>query len=117
MQKETRTTGGITVTLGRPASTLARHAGRIRELLGRDLPDELAAFYAEGDGLRYRVAGPEGELRGHEAEILGLEQAFAKFRPHQRVRSIDAFYEDDEMSGQPFYEELWNEEFELDSRR
>jgi len=117
MRTETRTTGSITVTLERPASVLARYRGRIVEVLGKDLPDELAAFYAEGDGLRYRATGPGGELVGDEAVIYGLEQAFAGFRAHQRVRSIDAFYEDEALSDQPFYEELWNEDFELDSRR
>lgn len=117
MRTETRTTGSITVTLDRPPSALARHRERILEVLGRDLPDDLAAFYAEGDGLRYRATGPGGEVIGDEAEIYGLERAFAGFRPHQQARSIEAFYEDDEMSGQPFYEELWSEDFELDSRR
>jgi hypothetical protein len=117
MPSKSHTTGGITVALGRPPSKLAKHRDRIRALLGRDLPDELVAFYAEGDGLRYRATGPDGELVGDACEILGLERVFAKFRPHRPVRSIEAFEEDDEMSDQPFYEELWNEEFELESRR
>ena len=112
---EVSRSNGITITVRRPPSALAEHAAAIREALGRDLPSDLAAFYADGDGLRYEATGPDGETIGDEAEIYCLQEAFAGFRAHRPLPSIEAFGEDDEMCDQPFYEELWSEEFPLDS--
>lgn len=115
---ETSTVGDLTLTLRRPRSRLAEFSSRIRDVLGHDLPDEVAAFYAEGDGLHYR-ATRAGALVGCEASILGLEDAFAGFRPHRQYRSIKAHEKDIEegdIYDQPFCEQTWSDGFDVTTR-
>lgn len=115
---ETRLVGDITVTLRRPESRLAELGGRVREVLGVDLPDEIAAFYRAGDGLHYSASRGGADL-GLDASICGLEDAFAGFQAHRVYKSAAAYEKDlDEgnASEGPFYEELWGDDFDLSER-
>ncbi|MDI1449060.1 hypothetical protein [Polyangium sp. 6x1] len=116
---EIEAVGDVTITLRRPKSRLAELASRIREVLGKDLPDDVAAFYERSDGLAFR-ATRGGVLLGEEASICGLEAAFAGFRPHRQYRSRRDYENDVEMGDlydQPFCEELWSDGFDVESRR
>ncbi|MDI3289847.1 hypothetical protein [Polyangium sp. 15x6] len=116
---EIETMGDVTITLRRPRSRLAELAGRVREVLGKDLPDDVAAFYERSDGLVFR-ATRGGVPLGEEASICGLEAAFAGFRPHRQYRSMRDHENDVEtgdLYAQPFCEELWSDGFEVESRR
>lgn len=115
---ETTTIADLTLTLRRPRSRLAELSSKIRDVLGHDLPDEVAAFYAEGDGLHYQ-ATRAGEVIGWEATILGLEAMFAGLRPHRQYRSIKAYEKDIEegdIYDQPFCEETWSDGFDVTSK-
>ena len=116
---EIEAAGDVTITLRRPKSRLAELAGRVREVLGKDLPDDVAAFYERSDGLAFR-ATRGGVTLGEEASICGLEAAFAGFRPHRQYRRRKD-YENDVETGdlydQPFCEELWSDGFEVESKR
>jgi hypothetical protein len=108
---ETRTLADLTLTLRRPRSRLAELAPRIRDVLGHDLPPDVAAFYAESDGLHYEVRRA-GEHLGCDASILGLEGLFDGFRPHRQYRSIRAYEKDVEegaLYDQPFCEQTWGD--------
>ncbi|TKC97199.1 hypothetical protein [Polyangium fumosum] len=116
---ESKTVGDVTITILRPKSRLAELAGRVRVVLGKDLPDDVAAFYERSDGLTFR-ATRGGVPLGEEASICGLEAAFAGFRPHRQYRRRSD-YENDVEAGdlydQPFCEELWSDGFEVASKR
>lgn len=116
---ENETVGDLTITIRRPASRLDELRGRVREVLGRDLPDEVAAFYAQGDGMHYQAVR-NGEVVGYEASICGLEEAFAGFRPHKQFKTRKAYEREQEDGGifsLPFCEELWSDAFEVESKR
>ncbi len=113
--------GALRITLKRPASTLSKLEEPIHQLLGKPLPAEVQAVYEHADGLEYHCEAAAGKPSGYDATLVGLKGMFGglhkgKFRAHKPLKSIDAF-EDDEMPGQPFYEEFWSEDFELESRK
>jgi len=117
---ETQMFGDITITLRRPKSKLAALAGRIREVLGKDLPDEVAAFYERSDGLHYQ-ATRGGTLIGWglEASISGLEESFANFRLHRQYRTMRDYENDCETGDiydQPFCEQLWSDAFDVETK-
>lgn len=116
---EIETIGDLTLTITRPKSRLAELSGRVRDILGRDLPDDVAAFYERSDGLHY-VATRRGERIGFEASISGLEEAFGGFRPHRQYRSrrdYEKDLEEGDIYTQPFCEEIWSDGFEVESKR
>lgn len=113
--------GSLHITLTRPASALSKLEKAIHGLLGKDLPAEVRAFYERADGLQYRCGAAGEASAGYDATLVGLDGMFGglrkgKFRAHKQLKSIAAF-EDDVMPGQPFYEEFWSEEIELESKK
>lgn len=118
---ETLQAGALHITLTRPASALSKLEAPIHRLLGKELPPEVRAVYERADGLHYRCKDAGEGPSGYDATLVGLEGMFGglskgNFRAHKPLKSIDAF-EDDVMAGQPFYEEFWSEEFELESKK
>lgn len=115
MKGKTRTVdvGSARITLRYPASEVSKHEAKITEVLGRPLPDDVRAFYAEHDGVHYAC--------GHEENTLvGLEEMFGGvvsggFRRHSAVKSMDA----DEIASpdEPFYEAFFSEEFSIESKK
>ncbi len=116
---ETKTFGDITVVITRPASKLGEFAEKVRAILGRDLPEEIAAFYAQGDGMHVRVTRGNDELWG-EASICGIEEAFDQFRPHVQYRSRKAHEKDideGDIYSQAFCEQIWSDSFDVETKR
>lgn len=116
---ETTTFGDITIEITRPPSKLHEFAGKIREILGRDLPDEVAAFYAQGDGITFR-ATRGGKTFCDEALLCGLEEAFDAFRPHVQYRSRKAYEKDideGDIYSQAFCEQIWSDGFDVETKR
>lgn len=116
---ETTTFGEITIVMTRPPSKLAALSAKVREILGRDLPDEIAAFYARGDGMHIRATRGDQVLPG-EASICGLEEAFDEFRPHVQYRSRKAHEKDideGDIYAQAFCEQIWSDSFDVETKR
>lgn len=101
------------ITLEYPLSKLAKHEAKITKLLGRPLPDDIRAFYAEHDGVRYACGAEENTLVGLEAMFGGVVKG--GFRPHVPVKTMDA--EEIASPDEPFYEELFDEGFDLESKK
>jgi len=113
-----KTLADLTLTLHRPKSRLAELAPRIHDVLGHDLPPDVAAFYAEGDGLDYEATRAGASL-GCEASIFGLEDLFAGFRRHRQYKTVRAFEKDAEegaLYALPFCEQTWSDSFEVSTK-
>lgn len=115
MKAKTRTidAGSARIKLQYPASTLSKHEANITKLLGRPLPDDVRALYAEHDGIRYSCGDEECTLVGLAAMFGGV--VAGGFRSHVPVKTVDQ--EDFASPREPFYEEFFNEYFELDSKK
>jgi hypothetical protein len=115
---DVRTRGSFRIELTRPASTLAQHLEDIVEVLGHALPKDVAAFYEQGDGVRY-IAKDTGKSLGVDETLNGVVALFDDFKPHRQFRTAVAYekaQEDGALDELPFCDDTWSEDFEIRER-
>ncbi|HEY4183358.1 MAG TPA: WD40 repeat domain-containing protein [Kofleriaceae bacterium] len=109
------TRGTLSITLTRPASTLAQHLGSIKEVLGHALPKDVAAFYAQSDGVSYAAVEGKKSL-GLDETLLGVAALFDEFKAHRQFKTVAAYEKADEngeISELPFYGDVWSDDFDI----
>jgi hypothetical protein len=115
-RQEVEVRGSIHLERSRPPPALDQHLAEIEAVLGRPLPEDVAAFYARNDGVGYRAL-QQGASLGLDETLLGLEQMFDGFRPHRQFRSAAAYEKArDELSELPLWGDTWSEDFEVEDR-
>lgn len=100
------------VRIARPASTLEENLDNIRAVLGRDLPEAVAAFYAESDGMTVKVVREGVELPDYEGVVASLEDAFDGWKTHGQAADSAEFT--DASYDEAFCEITWSPDADVD---
>lgn len=115
---DTEKHGTLVLQRTRPASTLATHLADIKNVLGKALPKDVAAFYEKCDGVSY-AATNAGTSLGLDETLRGLVELFDDFKPHREFRTAAAYEkasDNAELGELPFWGDTWSEDFELSQR-